>query len=212
MKALFTAIRRGDRDDVRSRLDRNPDLVHSTAKAPPRKDDGQSPLQVAIKTGQFPIAHLLLDRGADIDFQETSEVNRWTTPVLHDAVMAAVMSSRWGRTWPAGPGDAGPRFVPSSTAERFAAAHGVLERMVTAGADVHASDSFGNAALDRAVLDARQIVDVPLTLDLSADLHRVFDLLLGAGADPGRRHPEHGTTLAQMFAGDPVLVFLRAEG
>lgn len=96
MKALFLDIRAGRLDAVLVRLDKKPDLIACTAAAPPKKDDGQSPLQVAIKSGasnRFAVANLLLDRGADVNFQETSSVNTWTAPALHDAIRAAVFSS-----------------------------------------------------------------------------------------------------------------------
>ena len=43
MKKLFTAIRRGDLEEVAQILDRRPELIACLAKAPPKKDDGQSP-------------------------------------------------------------------------------------------------------------------------------------------------------------------------
>jgi ankyrin repeat protein len=94
MKALFQAIRQSDRAKVEKLLDADPSLVRSTAKAPPKKDDGQSPLQVAFKAGQFDIADLLIDREADVNFTEVSQVNEWRAPVIHDAIRAAVFSSR----------------------------------------------------------------------------------------------------------------------
>jgi len=62
MKKLFQAIRKGNLDEVRRLLEQKPPLVNCTAKQPPKKDDGQSPLQVAVKTHQFAIANELLDR------------------------------------------------------------------------------------------------------------------------------------------------------
>ncbi len=51
-------------------LDKKPELISCLAKAPPKKDDGQSPLRVAIKSDHLEVAHLLLDEllkhGADI--------------------------------------------------------------------------------------------------------------------------------------------------
>ena len=45
---------------------KKPELVNCVAKQPPKKDDGQSPLQVALKTGNFEIAKYLIDMGADL--------------------------------------------------------------------------------------------------------------------------------------------------
>jgi ankyrin repeat protein len=79
MKVLFREIRAGDAAAVSARLDANPILVGAIAKAPPAKDDGQSTLQVAIKSGQFEVAHLLLDSGAYVHFMDQSATNAWNT-------------------------------------------------------------------------------------------------------------------------------------
>ena len=63
MKKLFTMIRQGKLEEVAKLLDKNPALISCTATAPPKKDDGQSPLMVAIKSDNREVAHLLLDRG-----------------------------------------------------------------------------------------------------------------------------------------------------
>lgn len=63
MKKLFVCIRQGKVDEVAAILDKKPDLISCLAKAPPKKDDGQSPLMVAIKSDNLEVAHLLLDRG-----------------------------------------------------------------------------------------------------------------------------------------------------
>ena len=55
MKKLFQAIRRGDAAAVRELLEKKPELIACTAKQPPKKDDGQSPLQVALKTNHLEI-------------------------------------------------------------------------------------------------------------------------------------------------------------
>lgn len=95
MKKLFVAIRQGDLKLVKEILQKNPKLINCTAKQPPKKDDGQSPLQVAIKSGNFTIADYLIDLGADLNFIETDSCNEWKMPVLHDAIMATVMNSRF---------------------------------------------------------------------------------------------------------------------
>ncbi len=96
MKKLFQAIRQGDLAAVGALLEKKPELITCTAKQPPKKDDGQSPLQVALKCGQLAIAELLLDRNADVNFIESPDCcNEWRAPVLHDAINAAIMKSRW---------------------------------------------------------------------------------------------------------------------
>lgn len=206
MKQLFREIRAGDVEAVSARLRERPALVGAIASAPPKKDDGQSTLQVAVKSGQFAVAHLLLDLGADVDFVDASGLNHWHTPVLHDAIRAAVFSSRFGRSSTFGePGT----VEVYSTREQFDRAYGVLERMVALGADPLAVDSADNPALWRATIDADQVMEEDLELpDRDADLRRIFDLLLGAGADPDHVHARLGRTVREMFAGEPVLRFL----
>ena len=49
MKKLFTAIRKGDIDTVKDLIEKDNSLVFCVAKQPPKSDDGQSTLQVAIR-------------------------------------------------------------------------------------------------------------------------------------------------------------------
>lgn len=74
MKKLFQAIRQGNDAAVRALLEKKPELISCTAKQPPKKDDGQSPLQVALKTGRLEIAEYLLDLGADVNLDRKSVV------------------------------------------------------------------------------------------------------------------------------------------
>ncbi len=208
MRALFKEIRAGDLAAVTRRLDADPDLVGAIAKAPPKKDDGQSPLQVAIKSGNFAIAQLLLDRGADVNFVEESAVNEWNAPVLHDSIRSVVFSSRYGRNR-ALPGQP-PRIEVMNDLATFEDAFAVLRGMIDRGADTTATDSYGNSVLLRAALDARQIIDEPISQDLFSDLRRVFSLLLGAGADPYRVDPRVDASLAAHFTGTTVERFLTA--
>ena len=192
MKKLFTAIRQGDSSLVCELLDKKPELISCAAKAPPKKDAGQSPLQVAIKSGHFAIAHLLLDRGADVNFMEAEDyVSDWRMPVVQDAVMAAVMNTRWTTVRPDG-------VHVSHTQAEADEAYALLERIVRAGADLTRVDSYGNNALDRALLDARRILpqfhpgekrylnDRVMSPELDADLTRIFRLLLRTA--PGLTH------------------------
>jgi hypothetical protein len=38
------------------------------------------------------ITDYLIDRGADVNFIETSAINAWRTPVLHDAIRNAIIT------------------------------------------------------------------------------------------------------------------------
>ena len=123
---------------VEALLDKKPELIHCKAKKPPKKDDGQSPLQVAFKTGQWDIVELLLDRGADVNYIEKDSVNEWRAPVLHDAIRAAFFSSRGAR----------------SDQNAFGHAFHCLERMIALGADVHQPESYGNLPIMRVTFNA----------------------------------------------------------
>ena len=139
-------------------------------------------------------------------FTDQSKLNTWNTPVLHDAIRATVFSTRWGRNR-ALPG-AEPRIEMMSSQERFESALDVLERILAAGAETNAVDSYGNPALSRAVLDARQVLDEPVLSDLEADLRQVFGALFGAGAKMDWVDQRTGATLADSFAHEPVGRFL----
>ena len=189
MKKLFTAIRQGDAATVCALLDKKPELIACTAKAPPKKDAGQSPLQFAIKSGNLEIAHLLLDRGADVNFMEAQDCgNEWRMPVVQDAIRAAMMCTRYNSRWPDG-------YHVSHTQTHADAAFALLERMVILGADLTKTDSYGNNALIRALLDARQIIpsfhpgeqryieDRLFTPELASDLNRIFALIMTSAPD-----------------------------
>lgn len=53
MKKLFKAIRQENLEEVKSIIEKNPQLVNCVATPPPKKDNGQSPLQVALKISAF---------------------------------------------------------------------------------------------------------------------------------------------------------------
>ena len=65
VRAFCAAIRNGELDEVRAQLAADPELAHTTVSAPPKNDDGQSPLQIAFKTGRYDAAELLVAAGAD---------------------------------------------------------------------------------------------------------------------------------------------------
>lgn len=91
MNKLFKEIRHNNIDAVRAAISKNNAVVNEVynAKAP-KKDIGQSPLQVAIKCGAFEIIELLLENGADADFMEDIALvppHSVCMPVLHDAII-----------------------------------------------------------------------------------------------------------------------------
>ncbi|MBQ6531820.1 MAG: hypothetical protein IJI33_02375 [Solobacterium sp.] len=205
MKKLFTAIRASDIETVRQIIEKKPELVNCVAKQPPKKDDGQSPLQVALKTGNTSIAGYLLDMGADVNFMEHESCgNTWRTPVLHDAINCSVMLSRWNTN------DKYMGFRVFSTKKRADEALGILNRMLAMGADVNALDSYGNSGLNRFALQAKQILpsfnyvdhiemeDRLFTDELHEDLKSVLQVLKDAGADASYKAPNLGCSVRQF--------------
>lgn len=217
MRKLFLAIRHGDLALVKDIISKKPELVNSTAKQPPKKDDGQSPLQVAIKSGNFEIANYLLDSGADVNFMEGESCNEWKMPVIQDAIMAAVFNSRFLlNTYENG--DNG--WEIHGTKEQFDTAFNILKKMFDLGADISGHDSFGNSCLSRAVLDARQILPStnhqdpswvdkrPLNSELVQDLKQIFNLLLEKGADINEVDKISGECLFELYKNECVAQFL----
>ncbi len=213
MRKLFTAIRKDDLATVKELIEKDPTLVASVATSP-KKDVGQSPLQVAIKAGKLEIAEYLLDAGADVNFMEAEECGSdWRMPVVQDAIMAAVLSSRWTMVHPM---MGIQMFGANSKADQT---FQLLSRMIELGADIHKLDSYGNNGLFRAVLDAEKILpqynhntgevygERVVTDQLRADLGRIFDLLFANGADVNWVKPELGMSV-EMFCGKgPVSQF-----
>ena len=213
MKKLFTAIRSSDIETVRKIIEKKPALVNCVAKQPPKKDDGQSPLQVALKTGNTAIADYLLDMGADVNFiEDESCCNDWRTPVLHDAINCAVMFCRWNTD------DKYMGFRVFSTKERAAHALGILKRMLDMGADVNALDSYGNSGLNRFALQAKQILpafnyaehreeaDRIFTEELHEDLWNVLNALKEAGADASYKAPNLGYSVREFCSEGSISV------
>ncbi|MBO5270561.1 MAG: ankyrin repeat domain-containing protein [Clostridia bacterium] len=183
MKKLFTAIKKQDMDTVKAILEKSPDLISCVSTGAPKRDIGQSPLQIALKESSDEVIHYLLDMGADVSFIESEDCgSSWRTPAIHDAINRAIMCSRWNVA----------RFYGLETFSTKTAADEafeILEKMIRLGADVNAKDSFENACLDRACLQASQILPVVgsndrvLTEELKSDISRIFKLLIGNGAD-----------------------------
>ena len=198
LKTLFNAIRKQENETVRSLLKQDSSLVNTCASAPPKKDDGQSPLQIAFKTGNFEIAALLIDMGANIHFMEESAVNEWRTPVLHDALRAAAFTARDGKI---------------VCDDKFKQAIALVHRLLAMGADPNAVDSYGNNALLRALMDSRQRLCVEPGFPnrvgnekLNSDLREILQALITAGADINASTPNRES--AKVSAKEPALAWL----
>ena len=174
VKTFFQAIRHSDLQKVIELVTSDKAYLNATNFAPPKKDDGQSGLQVSFKTSNFDIAQYLIEQGADINFIETSEINEWKAPVLHDCIRATIFNS----------------YTLQKNTSQFERAFSLFKTMLVKKADPNAVDSYGNNCLNRALMDARQMLDNP-SADFSNDillqqLRSVFRELINAGADPNQ--------------------------
>lgn len=216
MQKTFKAVRSGNIDAIRQILDAHPEEINATAKQPPKKDDGQSLLQVALKTGNLDVANLLLDYHANVNFMEAEDCcNDWRIPVLHDAIRCAIMNCRWNSK-----DCISGEYVIHSTAENADKAFCILKRMFELGADILAKDSYGNTTLERAILDARQLLPSYnhctktiadyriITPEMRYDFTRIFKLLFDHGADTQWIDRNSGKTIKEYYAAEPVAEFL----
>lgn len=171
MKKLFIVIRQGKLDEVKRIIERKPELVNCVSGALPKKDHGQSPLQVALKAGKFEIADYLIEHGADVNFMEAEDEDPGLrAPVLFDAISAAVISLCY------------KRFDESEIA------FGYIEKLVEKGADVNKLASNGYDAMNWAVSQAELLFERPSVYPQSQkavrkQLAKILDLLIEHGAD-----------------------------
>ena len=183
MKKLFTAIKKEDFESVKDIIEKKPETVNCISTGTPKTDFGQSPLQIALKSSSTEIINYLLDNKSDVNFiEEENTVNTWRAPVIHDAINRAVMCSRWNIMRDDG-------IEVFNDEKKANDAFEILKHIIKLGANVNEKDSYGNSCLDRACLQARQILphdgynDRLLTDELKYDLKRIFDLLIENGAD-----------------------------
>lgn len=143
-------------------LEKHPEAVNEAAGPRPKKDHGQSPLQVAFKTGRLEIAEVLMDHGADVNFMEA--------PVLFDAISCAIDSLCYKAF------EISENAIPR------------LERMLQEGADVNRKASHGTSAIGWTVWRAKYIIESPTVYQDSQEMvrkqaARILDLLIRYGAD-----------------------------
>jgi len=155
MKKLFSAIRKKEIDEVSSILDKKPELVNCIAKGISKRDDDEAPLQTAIKTENFDIAKLLIERGANVKFMEVEiEHEEWRKPVLHFAVEAVIGNSRDELYVPKYSPQNNSGFlglfkkdqytVKSEPSKKYKEAFEIMKLLIEKGADIHSSNSSDN--------------------------------------------------------------------
>lgn len=172
MKRLFQAVRNNDLETVKRILEVNPELINCVATPPPKKDEGQSLLQVANKVGSLEIAHYLIDRGIDINYKEPDNglpcTQCFTCPVLIDAVRFLL---KGGPDWK----------------ERVQERKKLIVHLLEKGADPNETDNRGTNAWDWAInayCDARRSVGDTEQEEMFAALEEeLLEILYQSGAD-----------------------------
>lgn len=171
MKKLFTAIRQGKFDEVRLLIENKPELVNCVSGATPKKDRGQSPLQVALKTGNNQIADYLIQHGADVNFMEEADDDLGLrAPALFDAITGTIVSLCY------------------DAIDGSEAAYAIISLLIEKGADVNKLASNGYGAIDWAISQAENIFEresaYPDIQDITKrQLTRILDILIENGAD-----------------------------
>lgn len=199
MKKLFTAIRQGNIDEVKSIIAKKPELVNCVSGPLPKKDHGQSPLQVALKTGRYEIAGYFISHGADVNFIEAEDDDPGLrAPVLFDAINAVISSLCYKRI---------------SESE---IALGYVKLLIEKGADVNQLASNGYDAINWAISKAellfeRASIYPDVQDEVRRQLTKILDLLIAGGADyaawANRGHyakPYPGPSNKRMFLDDFV--------
>jgi len=208
MEKLFDAIRKKDLESVKDLINMDSKLVNSVSTKGLEKDNGQSPLQVAIKTNNIEIANYLLDNGANVNYIETDSINSWKAPVIHDALRTAVMNTRWNTN------DGNLKVFHSK--EESDDAFDLLKRIIELGADVNVHDSYKNSCLDRVLLDCKQILpyydaekdllsnDRVLTDEIKNDISRIVKILIDHGADVNEKNVNSNKSFKEAISNNVI--------
>ena len=170
MKKLFKAIRQRNLEEVKAIIEKKPALVNCVATPPPKKDNGQSPLQVAIKIGAVEVVYYLIETGADVNFMEAEDDDPGLRcPVLHDAIRMVMMSLCY------------KKFDESDQGLK------IVEELLKRGADPNKKASNGFDALNMTISDAEYVLDNDIYSaaweKAEQQLVKLFDLLIQYGAD-----------------------------
>ncbi len=171
MKKLFTVIRQGKLDEVKMILEKKPELVNCVSGALPKKDHGQSPLQVALKTGKYEIADYLISHGADVNFMEVEDDDPGLrAPVLFDAINATITSLCYRRV------------------DESDIAFDYVKLLIEKGADVNKSASNGFDSINWSICNAELLFERPTIYPnvqekVREQLTRILDILIENGAD-----------------------------
>ena len=215
MQKTFQLLRRGDIEAVRQILDRKPEEVNAVSGDKPKRDQGQSLLQVAIKSGHLDIADLLIDRGADLNFiEEPTELNPFCQPVIQTAGGRAVfdcrrMIKRWNG-----------QYEMYSSKEKADQSFKVFKKMLELGADISQKDSHRGTLLQTILIETKEVLpsyywkrketsdNVLITDELRHDLNRIYDLLIRYGVTSEEISAYHKIPLKELYQDSPTMEFL----
>ena len=215
MQKTFQLLRRGDIEAVRQILDRKPEEVNAVSGDKPKRDQGQSLLQVAIKSGHLDIADLLIDRGADLNFiEEPTELNPFCQPVIQTAGGRAVfdcrrMIKRWNG-----------QYEVYSSKEKADQSFKVFKKMLELGADISQKDSHGGTLLQNILRETKEVLpsyywktketsdNILITDELRHDLNRIYDLLIRYGVTSEEISAYHKIPLKELYQDSPTMEFL----
>ena len=215
MQKTFQLLRRGDLEGARQILDKKPEEVNAVSGDKPKRDQGQSLLQVAIKSGHLDIADLLIDRGADLNFiEEPTELNPYCQPVLQTAGGRAVfdcrrMIKRWNG-----------QYEMYSSKEKADQSFKVFEKMLELGADISQKDSHGGTLLQTILNETKEVLpsyywktketsdNVLITDELRHDLNRIYDLLIRYGVTADEIAVYQKIPLKELYQDSPTMEFL----
>lgn len=215
MQKTFQLLRRGDLEGVRQILDKKPEEVNAVSGDKPKRDQGQSLLQVAIKSGYLDIADLLIDRGADLNFiEEPTELNPFCQPVIQTAGGRAVfdcrrMIKRWNG-----------QYQLYSSKEKADQSFKVFKKMLELGADISQKDSHSGTLLQTILIETKEVLpsyywktketsdNVLITDELRHDLNRIYDLLIRYGVTSEEISAYHKIPLKELYQDSPTMEFL----
>lgn len=171
MKKLFTVIRQGKLEEVKTILEKKPELVNCVSGELPKKDHGQSPLQVALKTGKYEIADYLISHGADVNFMEAEDDDPGLrAPVLFDAINATITSLCYRRV------------------DESDIAFDYVKLLIEKGADVNKLASNGFDSINWSICTAELLFERPTIYPnvqekVRDQLTKILDILIENGAD-----------------------------
>ena len=216
MQKTFQMLRRGDLEAIRQILDKKPEEVNAVSGDKPKRDQGQSLLQVAIKSGHLDIADLLIDRGADLNFiEEPTELNPFCQPVIQTAGGRAVfdcrrMIKRWNG-----------QYQLYSSKEKADQSFKVFKKMLELGADISQKDSHGGTLLQNILRETKEVLpsyywktketsdNILITDELRHDLNRIYDLLIRYGVTSEEISAYHKIPLKELYQNSPTMEFLK---